>query len=123
MAILQQSSHARAKMQFVLVLSVKMEILQHQDVTHLINHTPSPLLDIQSPLEILFGTVPSYNTLKVFGCLCFAHNQKARRAKFSSCSCKFVFVGYPFGKKGWKFFDLEPTDTTSTCPGGLTIFD
>ncbi|XP_073017921.1 uncharacterized protein [Primulina eburnea] len=27
--------------------------------------------------------------------------------KFASRSCKFIFVGYLFGKKGWKLYDLE----------------
>nr|GMC80250.1 Retrovirus-related Pol polyprotein from transposon TNT 1-94 [Ipomoea batatas] len=51
--------------------------------------------------------LPSYNTIRVFGCLCFAHNQKAKGDKFASKSRKCIFVGYPFGKKGWKLFDLE----------------
>ncbi|KAJ8647724.1 hypothetical protein MRB53_000747 [Persea americana] len=37
----------------------------------------------------------------------FAHNQRARGDKFASRSRKCVFVGYPFGKKGWSLFDLE----------------
>lgn len=75
--------------------------------SHLINRTPSPLLDNQTPFEILFGTSPSYSTIKTFGCLCFAHNQKAKGDKFVSRSRKCVFVGYPFGKKGWKLYDLD----------------
>nr|GMC82663.1 Retrovirus-related Pol polyprotein from transposon TNT 1-94 [Ipomoea batatas] len=75
--------------------------------THLINRTPTPLLDNKTPYEILFGSPPSYNTIRVFGCLCFAHNQKAKGDKFASKSRKCIFVGYPFGKKGWKLFDLE----------------
>lgn len=55
-------------------------------VAHLINPTPSPLLQNQSPFTLLFGTLPSYVTIKTFRCLCFAHNQKAKGDKFASCS-------------------------------------
>lgn len=45
--------------------------------------------------------------LHVFGCLCYAHNKPRQKEKFGSRSRKFVFLGYPFGKKGWKVYDLE----------------
>ena len=45
---------------------------------HLINRTSSPLLNNQTPYEILFNKTPSYNTIKTFGCLCFAHNLRAK---------------------------------------------
>lgn len=75
--------------------------------SHLINRTPSPLLDNKTPFEILYGNAPSYSTIKTFGCLCFAHNQKAKGDKFASRSRKCMFVGYTFGKKGWKLYDLD----------------
>lgn len=55
----------------------------------------------------MFDSPPSYDILRVFGCLCFAHNQRARGDKFASRSRKCIFVGYPYDKKGWKLYDLE----------------
>ena len=77
---------------------------------YLINRTPSSLLHNKTPHEILFGNPPSYNTIRVFGSLCFAHNQKVGGDKFASRSRKCMCVGYPYGKKGWKLFDLDTKD-------------
>ncbi|WOH00045.1 hypothetical protein DCAR_0519401 [Daucus carota subsp. sativus] len=74
---------------------------------YLINRTPSSLLQNKTPYEFLFGTSPTYNTIRTFGCLCFAHNQKAKGDKFVSRSRKCIFVGYPYNKKGWRLFDLD----------------
>lgn len=74
---------------------------------YLINRTPTPLLDGKTPYEMLNGQPPSYEHLKVFGSLCYAHNQGRKGDKFTSRSKKCVFVGYPPGKKGWKLFDLD----------------
>lgn len=75
--------------------------------SYLLNRTPSALLDFKSPYEVLFGTPPSYDNLRIFGCLCYAHNQRAKGDKFQSRSRKCVFVGYPHDKKGWKLFDID----------------
>ena len=75
--------------------------------SYIITRTPSPLLDNKSPYEVLFNTPPSYDTLRVFGCLCYTHNIKSKRDKFMSRSRECIFVGYPQGKKGWKLYDLE----------------
>ncbi|GAA0168147.1 hypothetical protein LIER_22929 [Lithospermum erythrorhizon] len=45
---------------------------------HLINRTPCGLLAGRTPIEVLTGKVPDFNHLRVFGCLCFAHNQRSR---------------------------------------------
>ncbi|KAL6322939.1 hypothetical protein AAG906_022777 [Vitis piasezkii] len=74
---------------------------------HLINRTPSPLLHNKTPFEILFGTPPSYAAIHTFGCLSFAHDKKSKGDKFASRNRKCVSLGYPFGKKGWKLFDLD----------------
>ncbi|XP_021725291.1 uncharacterized protein LOC110692563 [Chenopodium quinoa] len=79
-------------------------------VVYLINRTPSRVLDNKTPFEMLFGVAPNFDELKVFGCLCFVHNQKAKGDKFAPRSRKCVFVGYPHGKKGWKVYDLESGD-------------
>ena len=74
---------------------------------YIINRTPTPLLGNKTPFEMLYNTPPNFNTLRVFGCLCFAHNKKTRGDKFASRSRKCIFVGYPATKKGWKVYDME----------------
>lgn len=41
------------------------------NAAHVINRTPSKLLQGKNPYEILYGKLPSYGELKVFGSLCF----------------------------------------------------
>ncbi|XP_057543915.1 uncharacterized protein LOC130823315 [Amaranthus tricolor] len=74
---------------------------------HLINRTPTPLLQNKTPFEILFNKLPTFDTIRTFGYLCFAHNQNTKGDKFASKSRKCVFVGYPFGQKGWRLYDLN----------------
>lgn len=74
---------------------------------HLINRTPTPILQNRTPFEILFNKLPNFDVIRTFGCLCFAHNQKTKGDKFASKSRKCVFVGYPFGQKGWRVYDLD----------------
>ncbi|XP_057984651.1 uncharacterized protein LOC131169439 [Hevea brasiliensis] len=74
---------------------------------YLINRTPSILLNGKIPYEMFFGKVPSYKHVRVFGCLCYAHNLNRDKDKFSSRSRRCVFVGYSFEKKGWRLYDLE----------------
>ena len=49
----------------------------------------------------------AYEHLRIFGSLCYAHNQRKNGDKFASRSKKCVFIGYPYGKKGWELFDLK----------------
>ncbi|KAL2931658.1 Retrovirus-related Pol polyprotein from transposon RE1 [Bienertia sinuspersici] len=77
---------------------------------HIINRTPSTVLQNKTPYEMLFDQAPSFDELRVFGCLCFAHNQRTKGDKFASRSRRCIFVGYPQGKKGWKMYDLDTHD-------------
>lgn len=74
---------------------------------YLINRTPTAVLDGKTPYELLYGKPPPMNHLKVFGCLCYVNNQKHGGDKFASRTNKSIFIGYPFGKKGWRVYNLE----------------
>ena len=74
---------------------------------YLINRAPSLILKAKTPYEILYGMKPKYKHLRVFGCLCYAHNQNRGGEKFASKSRKCVFIGCSHEKKGWKLYDLE----------------
>ncbi|KAJ4769803.1 Retroelement pol polyprotein-like [Rhynchospora pubera] len=74
---------------------------------YLINRTPTRLLANKTPYELLFGKTPTYNAIKTFGCLCYISCKHPGLDKFEKRSQKCVFVGYPYGKKGWKVYDLN----------------
>ena len=47
----------------------------------------------------------------MFGSLCYVHNQKGKRDNFARKSRCCTFVGYSYGKKGWKLYNLNPMNT------------
>ncbi|CAH9108163.1 unnamed protein product, partial [Cuscuta europaea] len=59
---------------------------------YIINRLPSPVILNKSPFEMLFGKVPSYDHLRVFGCLAYGHDNK-RKDKFSERGSPGIFIG------------------------------
>lgn len=74
---------------------------------YLINRTPTKLLNSKTPFELVYKRPPPMNNLRVFGFLCYVHNQKHGGDKFASRSNPSLFFGYPFLKKGWRVYNIE----------------
>lgn len=63
-------------------------------VAHLINITPSKLLDFKSPYEVLFQKPPDYDNLKIFGCLCYMTNITVPKDKLASRAVPCLFLSW-----------------------------
>jgi hypothetical protein len=97
---------ARAiRFQSNLPLSFWGECILH--ATYLINRLPTHILHLKTPYEVLIHKVPTYTHLKVFGCLAYASNLSSHKTKFDAKAFPCVFIGYPFGTKGYKLLDLS----------------
>lgn len=79
--------------------------------TFLINKLPIKVLSWKSSYEVMFGKMPDYSGLGNFGCLCYAYNMQLKRDKFDSRAHRCIFIGYPYGQKAYKLYDLD-TNTT-----------
>lgn len=75
--------------------------------SYLINITPSTLLENKSPYELLYGSLPDYANIRMFGTLCYARRINRDKDKFDDRSVRCVFLGYLMGKKGWIVCDLQ----------------
>ena len=74
--------------------------------TYLINRLPSRILKFKSPLEVLNDRKPDISHLRVFGCICYVHQQGLHRDKLDARAVKCVFFGYSSTKKGYICYDM-----------------
>lgn len=56
-----------------------------------------------TPYEKLFNKVPSYDHIRIFGCL--AHMTVHNSDKFSPRAIQTIFLGYSMTQKGYKLYD------------------
>lgn len=91
---------------------------------YLINRFSSVMLNNISPFEKLYVLFPSYEHLKSFGCLCHAVSPSPCRNKLQPRSTSYVFLGYPYGKRGtnYSIFLLFPFSTLGMSYSMNTYF-
>ena len=73
---------------------------------YIINRLSTSVLENKTPSKKLYGQLPSFYHLKVFGCLCCASTLPHNRNKFEPRSTPCVLLEYPFGVKGYKLLNL-----------------
>ena len=80
--------------------------------------------DNKSPHEALYGKVPNYSHLWVFGCVAYCHNPAQRReGKLDARSMRMIFVGYGqiFGVKGYRLYN--PKTRSIVCSRDVRFFE
>lgn len=75
--------------------------------TYLLNRTPTQLLKGLTPYELLFKQPPDFSNIKVFGSHCYVTNLSPHKTKFDDRAIKCVFLGYPFGQKGYRVLNFD----------------
>jgi hypothetical protein len=74
--------------------------------THLLNCLPSKAVSHPTPHFALYGTAPSYDHLRVFGCACYPNTSATAPNKLSPRSTRCLFLGYSPDHKGYRCLDL-----------------
>jgi hypothetical protein len=72
---------------------------------HLINRSPSHVLDGDISIRVWKGKDIFYDHLRVFGCRIFVHMHKDERSKLDSKTKECIFLGYENGEFGYKLWD------------------
>ncbi|KAI0488890.1 hypothetical protein KFK09_028729 [Dendrobium nobile] len=74
---------------------------------HLINRLPNKSNSHTSPYQLLYHKQPSYDHLRVFGCLCYPWLKPYADNKLAPRSQDCIFIGYSPHHKGYKCFNLQ----------------
>ena len=74
---------------------------------HVLNILPSASINRNTPHSLLYGKLPTYTLLKVFGCLCFPNINHSNHHKLLPRSTPCLFLGYPLSHWGYRCLDLK----------------
>jgi len=72
---------------------------------HVWNRLPTSFLPSSTPYEEWHKKKPDVSHFRVFGCTAYVYVQRDQRKKLEPHAQKCIFVGYPPGYKGWKFYN------------------
>ena len=74
---------------------------------HTSNRLFTSALPDSTPHEAFFGSKPDLSMLRVWGCTAYVLIQRDKRplGSLGTHMEKCVFIGYPQGYKGWKFYN------------------
>jgi hypothetical protein len=75
--------------------------------TYLLNRLPTKVIQVACPHIALFGSAPSYEHLRVFGCACYLNTVATAPHKLAPRSTWCVFLGYSSDHKGYRWLDLS----------------
>jgi len=111
----QQNSRVERKHRHILdtvrTLLISISIPEHfwgeaaLTVVYTINRVPSPTTFNKSPYELLYGSPPDYQSLCVFGLVCFVLLQPHEHTKLEPRSRLCCFLGYGIEHKGYCCYD------------------
>jgi hypothetical protein len=74
-------------------------------MVHVSNKLPTASLPGSTPFEAFYKRKPDISHLRVWGCTAYVHIQRDKRNSLQPHYEKCVFIGYPAGYKGWKFYN------------------
>lgn len=74
-------------------------------LVHIWNRCPTSAVEKKTPFELWHGKKPDVSHLRIWGCTAYVHVQKDKRNALGSHMEKCIFIGYPAGYKGWKFYN------------------
>jgi hypothetical protein len=74
---------------------------------YLVSRSPSLALDDKNPQELCTSKKHSLTHIKVFGCDEYVYVPKENKSKLYKKDEKCIFIGYKYGLKGYKLWNLE----------------
>src|SRR5215475_6057535 len=74
-------------------------------LVHVLNCCDTSALVGATPFEMWHKRKPNVSYLRVWGCVAYVHIQKDKRSSLGPHMEKCIFIGYPEGYKGWRFYN------------------
>ena len=74
-------------------------------IIYVLNRCPTSTLKGMTPYEAAYKRKLNVSNLRVWRCTAYVYIQKDKRKQFEPRMEKCIFIGYPEGYKGWKFYN------------------